>query len=827
MLPTFLYKIFVLFAATLISLSCSAQVGFAEDYEALEAKGTVPSDFTTLSSESAEIAIDQLGRDDARTAKAKEKFLTVSQFQIDKLLRSGMVLFGDPLTIYVNKVADHLLRDDAALREQLRFYVVKSNEVNAFCTNQGIIFVTVGMLAQLESEAQLGFVLSHEIVHFKKQHSIESYVEYDHLIKDSDANLQRLNDLVRQMSKFSRELETEADLDGLEIFLKSDYDRKAAVYLFDVLQLSYLPFDEIKWDATLLNDEQFKLPPKYALPEVQSIDYSDPEQGDEYNTHPDISLRRETLSSILKNERADGGKLFIQPESAFREVQLIARFEMVRYYYQSVQFAKCLYTTYLLLDKYPENRYLRTYWLKVLYAAARHKEEDTYAENAPNYEEITGESQQAHYFFHQIKPSELLTIVLREAWKMQLEYPEDLYVKSVAFDAAYRLIGDYYYTLDTFTTNTNEELSNGLSALNFDSLFDVHQAELLDQNAKVSERTEGEEELSEDVDQLDITVQLLSEYDSIQSGLNWETEVDTSTTSQNHLSDSLVTNLASDSTATSLSDSISSAEVAADSIAKSKAKQARTAAFNSFKDGYHDERLEYWIFAFQKALVLNDDFANYFQSVADSVAADNAARSAYYNLSTAARKRIEYRFNRDSIHENAHGYRLGLDSIIVVTPFYFKAAFHRREVLHVQGEQQERQLISTIVRSCERLKIHASIIDPIGLSPDNVQQFNDMIKIYDWLQERYLSKNVAMAHPGMENSAELIRRHGTRYVVLSSCIASGDSNDTYLYTTVIDIVTGKVMMADGLKLKRRDRSDVVNSYVYDRLSQIHKKKKSK
>jgi hypothetical protein len=36
-----------------------------------------------------------------------------------------------------------------------------------------------------------------------------------------------------------------------------------------------------------------------------------------------------------------------------------------------------------------------------------------------------------------------------------------------------------------------------------------------------------------------------------------------------------------------------------------------------------------------------------------------------------------------------------------------------------------------------------------------------------------------------------------------------------------------VMMADGLKLKRRDRSDVVNSYVYDRLSQIHKKKKSK
>jgi len=72
---------------------------------------------------------------------------------------SGRVLFGDPVSEYVNTVADKLLENEPELRSKLRFYCLKSNVTNAFATNQGMIFVTLGLIAQLENEAQLAQVL--------------------------------------------------------------------------------------------------------------------------------------------------------------------------------------------------------------------------------------------------------------------------------------------------------------------------------------------------------------------------------------------------------------------------------------------------------------------------------------------------------------------------------------------------------------------------------------------------------------------------------------------------------------------------------------------
>jgi len=93
----------------------------------------------------------------SKKEKALEKeFALNSNFGIDDILFSGKVLYGDPLSNYINKVADKVLKDQPKLRSELRFYVLKSYSVNAFSTNQGIIFVTVGFLSQIENEAQIG-----------------------------------------------------------------------------------------------------------------------------------------------------------------------------------------------------------------------------------------------------------------------------------------------------------------------------------------------------------------------------------------------------------------------------------------------------------------------------------------------------------------------------------------------------------------------------------------------------------------------------------------------------------------------------------------------
>jgi len=83
------------------------------------------------------------------------------------LLLSGDKLFNDPLTIYVNKVADELLKNEPELRKKIKIYVTKSSDVNAHAFDKGFIFINVGLLAQLENEAQLAFILSHEINQIK------------------------------------------------------------------------------------------------------------------------------------------------------------------------------------------------------------------------------------------------------------------------------------------------------------------------------------------------------------------------------------------------------------------------------------------------------------------------------------------------------------------------------------------------------------------------------------------------------------------------------------------------------------------------------------
>jgi beta-barrel assembly-enhancing protease len=97
------------------------------------------------------------------------------------MLRSGYVLFNDPLSEYVSAVADNLLKEDANLRKKLNFYVLRSSDVNAFATDQGAVLVTTGLLSQIENEAQLAFVLAHEITHFQRKHTLNLFMEVDRI----------------------------------------------------------------------------------------------------------------------------------------------------------------------------------------------------------------------------------------------------------------------------------------------------------------------------------------------------------------------------------------------------------------------------------------------------------------------------------------------------------------------------------------------------------------------------------------------------------------------------------------------------------------------
>ncbi|MBI3235506.1 MAG: M48 family metalloprotease, partial [Bacteroidetes bacterium] len=223
-----------------------------DNYKPLKCKGAVPEDFKKYASEKYDQESKKIdeSKDKKRSQKRSEKRFTLnSSFQITDLLFSGRVLFGDPTTAYINKIADVLLKDDQELRSKLRFYVIKSDVVNAFTTQEGIIFINLGMLAQVNSEAELAFVISHEIGHYAKNHVLQGYLEKEKIKKGrGEYSKMELKDRIEEFYRYSKENESEADQWGYELYKKSNYSSEAISKLFDVLLYSYLPFDEIEFN---------------------------------------------------------------------------------------------------------------------------------------------------------------------------------------------------------------------------------------------------------------------------------------------------------------------------------------------------------------------------------------------------------------------------------------------------------------------------------------------------------------------------------------------------------------------------------------------------
>jgi predicted Zn-dependent protease len=141
------------------------------------------------------------------------------------------------LADYVRRVGERL----AAHAEQpdlpYRFTVVNSPAVNAFALPGGYVYVTRGLLALVESEAELAAVLGHELGHVNARHTAQRYSQ-SVLTNIGAAALgiltgsQEISGLAQQgaqlyLASYSRDQEREADALGIRYLRRAGYDTRA------------------------------------------------------------------------------------------------------------------------------------------------------------------------------------------------------------------------------------------------------------------------------------------------------------------------------------------------------------------------------------------------------------------------------------------------------------------------------------------------------------------------------------------------------------------------------------------------------------------------
>jgi predicted Zn-dependent protease len=142
------------------------------------------------------------------------------------------------------------------------FLILDSQEINAFAAPDGLIFVSLGLLACADSEDTVAAILAHEIAHVVKQHGLQAIKKSrvtsaltsvaiasaqtagsDELAKLTTVFEDSIGDITATLvnNGYSRAFEKEADLMAVQILERVGYDPNALVRMLEVMETRLEP----------------------------------------------------------------------------------------------------------------------------------------------------------------------------------------------------------------------------------------------------------------------------------------------------------------------------------------------------------------------------------------------------------------------------------------------------------------------------------------------------------------------------------------------------------------------------------------------------------
>lgn len=220
-----------------------------------------------------------------------------------EVLKEYGVVSNPALQAYVNGIGQKLAAQSHRSHLQWHFTVLDSPEINAFALPGGYVYITRGIMAYLDSEADLAGVIGHEIGHVTARHGAQRAT------RQQDAGLGVLaasvlgavlesqgfggagrlaGDLSQTVAagyiaSYGREQELQADSLGAEYLSRVRYDPRNMVDVIRVL----------------------KAQEQYAADVARAEGRSVPKGGDWLASHPSNDQRLEQISQLASQYRSD------------------------------------------------------------------------------------------------------------------------------------------------------------------------------------------------------------------------------------------------------------------------------------------------------------------------------------------------------------------------------------------------------------------------------------------------------------------------------------------------------------------------------------------
>lgn len=191
-----------------------------------------------------------------RSVMSEANEIAEGQKAHDEVLREYGIVKNARLQAYVNNIGQRLAQSSHRNHLQWHFTVLDSPEINAFALPGGFVYVTRGLMAYMEDEADLAGVIGHEIGHVTARHGAQratrsqdaglgvlaatvlgAVLESQGLAGAGQAASQVSQTVASgYIASYGREQELQADSLGAAYLSRSNYDPKNMINVITVLK---------------------------------------------------------------------------------------------------------------------------------------------------------------------------------------------------------------------------------------------------------------------------------------------------------------------------------------------------------------------------------------------------------------------------------------------------------------------------------------------------------------------------------------------------------------------------------------------------------------
>ncbi|MCK4710983.1 MAG: M48 family metalloprotease, partial [Gammaproteobacteria bacterium] len=201
-------------------------------------------------------SLPDLGHPSEKILTPEEEKLLGKAF-IRALKAQASFIDDELVTDYIRNLGQQLVSKSPEQGRDFNFFVINSNEINAFAGPNATIGINKGLILAANNESQLASVMAHEIAHVTQKHLTRAYQA------SSDSSLTTLAAVLagilvssadptagaalvfggvasgmQQSINFTRSNEYEADRVGIQILDDSNINPRGMIEFFEILQSS-------------------------------------------------------------------------------------------------------------------------------------------------------------------------------------------------------------------------------------------------------------------------------------------------------------------------------------------------------------------------------------------------------------------------------------------------------------------------------------------------------------------------------------------------------------------------------------------------------------